>query len=231
MQRRNRLSRSRDFDAVYRQGRSVSTRFLVLYWFPRDGRGRRAAARARRAEGAGNAVDRNRIKRQLREVWRERARADPRRPRLRADRAPGLAEAVEANGLRLARRAGRRGAREGGGMRYRRLIGARLRSYRFTLGCRSSASASASTTRPARSTRSTRCASTGSFAGIVLAGWRLLRCNPWSHGGVDHARDQRSSVIAALIAILHAARGRSCAASSTGLHSTSACRGRGRSSR
>ena len=35
MERRYRLSRSRDFDAVYRQGRSASTRFLVLYWFPR----------------------------------------------------------------------------------------------------------------------------------------------------------------------------------------------------
>jgi putative component of membrane protein insertase Oxa1/YidC/SpoIIIJ protein YidD len=23
-----------------------------------------------------------------------------------------------------------------------------------------------------------------------LSGWRLLRCNPWSHGGVDYARDQ-----------------------------------------
>ncbi|MFL5841699.1 MAG: membrane protein insertion efficiency factor YidD [Thermoleophilaceae bacterium] len=21
--------------------------------------------------------------------------------------------------------------------------------------------------------------------GLVLAGWRLLRCNPWSHGGFD----------------------------------------------
>ena len=30
MQRRNRLSRSRDFDTVYRHGRSVSTRYLVL---------------------------------------------------------------------------------------------------------------------------------------------------------------------------------------------------------
>ncbi len=38
VQRRHRLSRSRDFDAVYRHGRSVSTRFLVLYWFARDGR-------------------------------------------------------------------------------------------------------------------------------------------------------------------------------------------------
>jgi uncharacterized protein len=27
--------------------------------------------------------------------------------------------------------------------------------------------------------------------GVVLAGWRILRCNPWSHGGVDYARDQR----------------------------------------
>ena len=30
----------------------------------------------------------------------------------------------------------------------------------------------------------------GLFRGLVLAGWRLLRCNPWSHGGVDYARDQ-----------------------------------------
>ena len=25
----------------------------------------------------------------------------------------------------------------------------------------------------------------------MLAGWRLLRCNPWSHGGVDYPRDQQ----------------------------------------
>jgi putative membrane protein insertion efficiency factor len=31
----------------------------------------------------------------------------------------------------------------------------------------------------------------GLLKGTVLAGWRLLRCNPWSRGGVDHARDQR----------------------------------------
>ena len=30
----------------------------------------------------------------------------------------------------------------------------------------------------------------GIVRGTVLAGWRLLRCNPWSHGGVDYARDQ-----------------------------------------
>ena len=31
----------------------------------------------------------------------------------------------------------------------------------------------------------------GFFKGLVLAGWRLLRCNPWSHGGVDYVEDQR----------------------------------------
>ena len=27
----------------------------------------------------------------------------------------------------------------------------------------------------------------GVLRGSARAGWRLLRCNPWSHGGVDHA--------------------------------------------
>lgn len=31
----------------------------------------------------------------------------------------------------------------------------------------------------------------GILRGLVLAGWRLLRCNPWSHGGVDRVEDQR----------------------------------------
>ena len=71
MQRRYRLSRSRDFDAVYRHGRSVSTRFLVLYWFPRDDEGEPRLGIAV-PKGAGSAVERNRVKRRLRESWRER---------------------------------------------------------------------------------------------------------------------------------------------------------------
>jgi hypothetical protein len=31
----------------------------------------------------------------------------------------------------------------------------------------------------------------GVLRGIVLAGWRLLRCNPWSHGGYDPVEAQR----------------------------------------
>ena len=78
MERRSRLSRSKDFDAVYRQGRSVSTRYLTLHWFPReddpDGAPRLGLAVPK---AVGNAVARNRIKRQLRETWDELAEAIP----------------------------------------------------------------------------------------------------------------------------------------------------------
>ena len=30
----------------------------------------------------------------------------------------------------------------------------------------------------------------GILRGLVLAAWRVMRCNPWSHGGVDHVEDQ-----------------------------------------
>jgi len=77
MHRRYRLTRSHDFDAVYRRGRSVSTRFLVLYWFPRDDstdEPRLGLAVPRRV---GPAVARNRVKRCLRELWRARLEAIP----------------------------------------------------------------------------------------------------------------------------------------------------------
>lgn len=31
----------------------------------------------------------------------------------------------------------------------------------------------------------------GILRGLVLAAWRLVRCNPWSHGGYDPVHDQR----------------------------------------
>ena len=31
----------------------------------------------------------------------------------------------------------------------------------------------------------------GLVRGGILTGWRLLRCNPWSHGGVDRVADRR----------------------------------------
>jgi ribonuclease P protein component len=99
VERRQRLSRSRDFDAVYRQGRSVSSRSLTLHWFARpddaDGAPRLGLAVPR---AVGSAVARNRLKRQLRGVWDELAgEVAGGRDYVLAAR-PGLADAAESRG-------------------------------------------------------------------------------------------------------------------------------------
>jgi ribonuclease P protein component len=98
MHRRYRLTRSHDFDAVYRRGRSVSTRFLVLYWFPREddaGESRLGLAVPKRV---GTAVARNRVKRRLREVWRARLERIPAGCDYVLVVRPGFAEAAENHG-------------------------------------------------------------------------------------------------------------------------------------
>jgi ribonuclease P protein component len=99
VQRRHRLSRSRDFDAVYRQGRSTSTRFLVLYWFDRGDEPGDPRLGLAVPKAAGNAVARNKIKRQLRELWRERLERVPAGRDYVLIAKPGLSEAVAANGF------------------------------------------------------------------------------------------------------------------------------------
>ena len=99
MKRRNRLSRSRDFDAVYRKGRSVSTRYLTLYWFERadddaDDEVRVGLAVSRKVGGA---VQRNRLKRRLRGVFDELLPTLPDGRDYVAIARQGLAEAAEAN--------------------------------------------------------------------------------------------------------------------------------------
>lgn len=99
MQRRHRLSRSRDFDDVYRRGTSASSRYLVLHWFPRENDGEgdpRLGLAVPRA--VGSAVVRNRMKRQLREAWRQVLPEVPAGHDYVVVARPGLAEPVESRG-------------------------------------------------------------------------------------------------------------------------------------
>lgn len=74
--KRGRLSRSGDFDRVYRDGRSHANRFLVLYTFPRSGESvatpddeqstRLGISVSRKVGGA---TERNAVKRALREAF------------------------------------------------------------------------------------------------------------------------------------------------------------------
>jgi ribonuclease P protein component len=108
--KRRRLSRSAEFERVYRQGRSKGNRFLVLYAFPRA----QDEPSAEREEGprlglsvsrrVGGAVERNRVKRTLREAfWAE------------AERLPDNSDYVvvaRPDARELAERAGTAGMRE-----------------------------------------------------------------------------------------------------------------------
>jgi ribonuclease P protein component len=104
--KRRRLSRSAEFERVYRHGRSSANRFLVLYAFPRGADGadgpRLGLSVSRRVGGA---VERTRVKRALREAfWEEALRLPQDRDYVVVARpdARGLAEREGAAGMRAA---------------------------------------------------------------------------------------------------------------------------------
>ena len=69
---RGRLSRSAEFERVYRQGRSTANRHLVLYTFP-NATAERPRLGLSVSRKVGGAVERNRVKRLLREAFAQTA--------------------------------------------------------------------------------------------------------------------------------------------------------------
>jgi uncharacterized protein len=84
-------------------------------------------------------------------------------------------------------RAARRGTREGPGVKYVAIAG--VYAYRYTLGAFFPATCKYHPSCSQYALDAFRCY--GVARGAVLTVWRLLRCNPWSHGGVDRVEDQR----------------------------------------
>jgi ribonuclease P protein component len=102
--KRRRLSRSGEFDRVYRDGSSFATRHLVLYSFPRgddeSGEVRLGVSVSRKVGGA---VARNKVKRALREAfWSLSDRLPPRHDFVLVAR-PEIGELVEREGAGGAR--------------------------------------------------------------------------------------------------------------------------------
>ncbi len=74
---RRRLTRSADFDTVYRKGRSRSSRHVVVYQFPRDDGGSDARIGIAVSRKVGTAVVRNDMKRRIRAAMDELADTVP----------------------------------------------------------------------------------------------------------------------------------------------------------
>jgi ribonuclease P protein component len=98
--KRRRLSRSGEFERVYREGRSHASRHLVVYAFPRSDDESDPRLGVSVGRKLGGAVERNRMKRLLREAfWATAARLQPGHDFVIVAR-PAAGELAEAGGER-----------------------------------------------------------------------------------------------------------------------------------
>ena len=193
-QKRRRLSRSAEFERVYRQGRSKGNRYLVLYAFPRA----EDEATAEREAGprlglsvsrrVGGAVDRNRVKRVLREAfWAE------------AERLPDTSDYVvvaRPDARELAEREGADGMR--GALSELVAPSCSPRSVSTSATSRRCSRVAASTSRRARSTRWTRCASTARCAASCSPAGGSCAVTRGVTGATTRSRSRRCSSAASL---------------------------------
>jgi ribonuclease P protein component len=97
--RRGRLSRSAEFERAYRQGRSHANRHLVVYAFPRSSTEEQARLGLSVSRKVGGAVDRNLVKRLLREAFDAEAAVVPAGHDVVVVARPSALELAEREGL------------------------------------------------------------------------------------------------------------------------------------
>src|SRR5262249_11188930 len=105
--------------------------------------------------------------------------------RLRARRAAWAAGGRGVPRVRLARGAGGRGATEGSSMKYFGI--AFVYGYRWVIAPLLPAGGSCKFHPSCSQYAIDALKKYGLVRGSAKAAWRLLRCHPWSHGGVDYA--------------------------------------------